>query len=642
VCLQEDVHIQEVFFDSGITQEDLTNASEWLRINRRLVAQYQKYVRAGSLRSSSGIDRAMTSLSTQYLDTLSQDITRLAQRGVLDLFVGREKELDELYRVFDSGSKNIILIGAPGVGVTALVEGLAEKIVGDDAPEYLKEKRIVSLSISQLLSGVSGSQAQQRLLQALYDAVQAKNVVVYIDNVHELAGVSSSQGFDLTGVLAEILQKNLLYCIVSTTPEQYAGVIEKTSLASFMRPIRLLEMDQQSAIQVLESKVGYVENKEGVIFSYQALKKIVEYTDRYMHDQAMPAKAIAIMQELGVFVRNQKGSGAVVTAEDVATLLTQKLGIPIVEASQAEASQLLNMEDILHERVIGQDEAVKAVAVALKRARTQLRDTKRPIASMLFLGSTGVGKTELTKAIAASYFGNEDAMVRLDMSEYQNTSDLNKMIGAATGTGGSQQGLLTEAVRRNPYTIVLLDEIEKAHPDILNLFLQVMEDGRLTDAAGKTVDFTNTIIIATSNAGSQYIQDSLQSGVALEGIKEELLGGRLREYFKPEFINRFDNVILFKQLSKDDVRAIAELMMRDVVVRLEEKGVHLVVTKEALFELAEKGYDPVYGARPLRRVIQDEVDNALAEFLLQGKLDRRDVVVLDAGMQLRIEKAKQL
>lgn len=643
VAYREDSFIQEILYDKNIEKDDFENGIEWIRITRALQDRYRRYASAGKFRNKHGIDRALTSMGTQFLNTISHDITRSAQQGYLDMIVGRDKEYNELYRIFTSGSRGVVFVGAPGVGKTALIEGLAQRIVGNDVPLFLKEHRVVMISVSQLIAGAGASEVQERLLHALGEAYKAKNVIVVFDNLHELVGVGAvGVGADMASILADVAQKNALYIIGLVSDREYTQYIEGTQLGSALRTIRVEEMSQQDAIVTLESKVLYVEARQQVAFSYQAVKAIVEYTHRYIHDQMLPSKAILVMEEVAVYVVQKKGRNAVVTREDVAELLTEKLGIPIREVSTEEANQLLDLEEMLQQRVIGQEDAVAAVATALRRARTALRDQNRPIASFLFLGSTGVGKTELTKAIADVYFGSVDSMVRFDMSEYQNMSDLYKLIGAPTGTGGSQEGLLTEAIRKNPYTIILLDEFEKAHTDILNVFLQVLDDGRLTDASGRTIDFTNAIIIATSNAGTEFIQDQIRAGTDITQIRQALFATVLQRYFKPELINRFDDVVVFRPLDQKSIVAIARLLLGRVVAQMEQKGITLRVTDAALEKLAQEGFDPVYGARPLRRVMQERLDAALAKYLLQGKLGRRDVVVYDVGGRITVEKADQL
>ncbi|TAL50675.1 ATP-dependent Clp protease ATP-binding subunit, partial [Patescibacteria group bacterium] len=359
----------------------------------------------------------------------------------------------------------------------------------------------------------------------------------------------------------------------------------------------------------------------------------------YMHETYLPKKAIEVARETALQVSQSRGKDALVTGEDVAQIVSSKTGIPTMSVAEDEKEKLLGLEEKMHGRVIGQDEAVSAVSSALRRARTELRSQARPIATFLFLGPTGVGKTELAKTVAETYFGSEDMMVRLDMSEYQDATSINRMLG----TPGSQSGgLLTEAVRKQPFAIVLLDELEKAHPDILNIFLQVFDDGRLTDSVGRTIDFTNTIIICTSNAGTQYIQDAVGRAEDLEVIKTHLVEEELRGIYRPEFLNRFDGIVVFKPLAQEDVVEITKLFMKAVASRLDPKGIGFRAEDAAVQDLAQRGFDPKFGARPLRRLVQEEVDNAIANALLQGEVRRRDTIVLTEGGKIRIEKGEDL
>jgi ATP-dependent Clp protease ATP-binding subunit ClpA len=390
----------------------------------------------------------------------------------------------------------------------------------------------------------------------------------------------------------------------------------------------------------MEANAGYWEAKYNVFFTYASLARAVDLADRYVHDQFLPEKAIHILEAVAAKVGsdNQKQPRVLVTPEQVADVVSATTNIPLSQVTAAESQRLLHLEEDLHRRIIGQDEAVKFVVSAMQRARTELRDKKRPIASLLFLGPTGVGKTELSKALAQSYFGSEERMIRLDMSEYQQGDSVARLIGVP---GSESGGLLTEAVRKQPFALVLLDEIEKAHPDILNIFLQVMEDGRLTDALGRTIDFTNIILIATSNASSAYIQEQVTKQIALETIKDSLIKDQLTKQFRAEFLNRFDGIVLFKPLTETELFDVAGLLLQQVAARLQAKGINLSITSEAQQEFAQQGFDPVFGARPLRRLIQDKVDNALAQYLLKGALGRRDKVILKAGGEIEVDKAEK-
>jgi ATP-dependent Clp protease ATP-binding subunit ClpC len=459
-----------------------------------------------------------------------------------------------------------------------------------------------------------------------------------ISDIEKITGLTagSEHTMDLSALLAEALSRGISFLIATTTPEAYAGAIESSSLGRFLQKVDVAEPDVSTTVNILESKMGGIENQNSVFFSFDALEKCVSLSDRYLHETYLPAKAIELAQEVALETRQKKGVNTMVVGDDVARVMAEKTGIPLTKVGEDEKEKLLHFEDRLHGRVIGQTEAVKTVAAALRRARAELRSGKRPIANFLFLGPTGVGKTELAKAVAETYFGNEKAMLRFDMSEYQDVASLHRLIGNPDSKEGGQ---LTEAVRREPFAIVLLDELEKAHPNILNLFLQVMDDGRLTDAAGRTIDFTNTILIATSNAGTTYIQEAVKEGRPLEEIKTRLLEQELKGIYRPEFLNRFDAVMVFKPLTLDDVRQIAYLMLKQVSERLEMKGFRFRAEDAAVEELAKKGFDPLFGARPLRRVIQDDVENAVANLLLTGGVKPRETIVLVASGQLEVEKA---
>ncbi len=640
--VRNDEYIMEVFMDIGITPEKIDNVIVWFRIQRKLKQQWQLYRTSSKLKSKTGLDRAMTAVQTPLLNQFSEDLTMLAKQGYLDISVDRDQEFSEIYRVLEGSSiKAVIMVGEPGVGKTAIIEGLAQKMIADDLPDFLQDKRLVSLSIPKLVAGASISQVQERLYICFNEIARAGNVILYIDNIHDLIAMSGGSG--LIEVLAEALSKNLFILISGSTSANYTSYIERSNLGNIIKKIEIKEPELNGAIQIIEGKAGYIENKNNVFLTYDALESAVKLTDRFIHDQFLPYKAITLLEEVAVWARKTKGANCLVTGNDVATLMSEKIGMKVTQITEGESEKLLKLEEIIHERMIDQEEAVSAVANSLRRARAELRETTRPIANLLFLGPTGVGKTELAKTIAEVYFGNEENMVRVDMSEYQEASAVNRLIGAPPGYAGSGGGgILTEAVRKKPYCIVLLDELEKAHPDILNLFLQVMDDGRLTDSSGRTIDFTNVILIATSNAQTNFIQQQLAAGLTVEAIKRQLLETELKQYFKPEFINRFDNIIIFKPLGLEEVIKITGLMLARVAQAMEAKGINFQATEEAVRELAQIGFDPQYGARPLRRAIQDHVDNALANYLITGKIGRRDVAILEKGGVIRVEKAREL
>lgn len=637
--------VREILDDLGITHQHVVNVATWVRVREELRERYRRYRSRNALRPKAGMNRAMTAIATPILDAFGEDLTAFAAAGAMGPVVDRTREFRELFRIFESGRRGVVLVGEAGVGKSAIIEGLADRMAADDVPELLKDKRLVRLSVARLTSGAAPATAQERLMVALSEAGRSKNIVLVVEQLEHLVGVASggASAIDLGDVLATEMERTGLVLVGATTPDAYRQFIERSPLGGLLERIPIEEPEGDDAIQIIEARSIIVEAQQKAFFSYGAIEACVKLSDRYLHDRYLPEKAINLMEEVATMVRTSRGERQIVTAQDVAKVLEEKTGIPAAQVTEDEAQKLLHLEEEMHGRIIGQDEAVKMIAAALRRARVELREGKRPIATFLFLGPTGVGKTELAKTVAATYFGSEEAMVRLDMSEYQDASSVSRLIGAAPGYSGAEAGgQLTEAVRRNPFTLVLLDELEKAHADILNLFLQVFEDGRLTDSAGRTVDFTNAIIIATSNAGTPYIQQAVGEGKTVEQVKQALLETELRGIFRPEFLNRFDGVIVFTPLTQEQVLQIARLMLAKVGKQLEAKGIHLKVTDAAASELAIAGFDPLFGARPLRRVIQERVQDALATFLLQNKLGRRDTAVLDAGGKITIEKAEAL
>ncbi|MEK7569871.1 MAG: ATP-dependent Clp protease ATP-binding subunit [Patescibacteria group bacterium] len=639
VALGHDPVVADILADLAIDEQKLRNVVAWIAISRRMSRSYQRWRGQARYRGKGGMNRAFTAIATPMLDQYSHDLTELARSGALARCIGREREFEEIFRVFESGRSNPLLVGLPGVGKTAIVDGLAYRMVADDVPPVLQDKRLVSLSVASLV-GAAGRQGEleERFTIILNEVVRSGNILLYIDNIQNLMGLTTEGGsrLDLAEILAQALGHQAFLCIATTNPTDEHRYVERSGLASTLQRVPINEVDTNGAIQILEGKVGAAEHKQEVLFSYDAIERAVTLSQRYIHDRYLPEKAVSLAEEAAVYVRKTRGKGSIISGEDVAAIVSERTNVPVTQVTEAETAKLLHLEEHIHERVVGQDEAVKAVSASLRRARAELRDAKRPIANFLFLGPTGVGKTELAKAVAEVYFGDEQSMIRLDMSEYQVQSSLGRLIGTAEGEGG----FLTEAVRKNPFTMLLLDELEKAHPDILNVFLQVMDDGRLTDSTGRTVDFTNVILIATSNAGTPIIQAGIDAGEPLEHIKQRLVTQELGQHFRPEFLNRFDGIIVFTPLDFEQVIAITRLMLAQLAKLLKDKGVQLQVSEAAIIELAQTGFDPQFGARPLRRALQEHVDNALANALLTGELARRDIAILEPGGKIRVEKAK--
>ncbi len=635
-----ETHAADILYDLKIETKKMRHVSSWLAINKQLSLRRKNFQYKARFKPKSGLDRAMTAVATPFLNSFSEDLTALAREGSLSPCIARNKELEEIVRIMEGGRQNALLVGQTGVGVSTIVNGLAWRMVEEDVPSSLQDKRLVGLKLSSLVAGAKErGEIEERLKHLVWEVVQAGNIILFIDHLHNLVGMRSGEGssFDISVQLIDYLSKHLFMAIGATTPLQYRRIIEKSGLPSVFTRVEIDEMDRDQAIRVLEAKAGAMEHKNRVYFTYDSIAKTVDLSVRFIHDDFLPQKAVNLLQETAIFVQSIKGEGHIVRDEDVAYIVSEKIDMPLTQVTQSEKDKLLNLEGLIHERIVGQEEAVVAVARALRRSRAELRDIQKPIANFLFLGPTGVGKTELAKTVAQVYFGHEKDMVRIDMSEYQQKSAIDRLIGSLDLEQG---GLLSEGVRRNPFSVVLLDELEKAHPDILNLFLQVMDEGYFTDSIGRKIDFSNCVIIATSNAGTSYIQESLKQGMPIEEIRKHLINEELSRYYRPEFLNRFDSIVVFKPLSFEEIKKITRLLLKKVIKRLKVKGIKLKVTDAAVEDLAREGFDPLFGARPLKRAIQNQVDNALAKTLLQGDISRRDQVVLDKGGRITIKKAR--
>lgn len=644
VAIGQSPLVADVLEELEIKPQALDNVTSWYSLRRKLLQVRARQSRAAAFRPRHALDRTYSAVATPFLNRVAQNLTSLAVRGYLMPCLGREREIEELYRIIEGGQTSVVMVGEPGMGRSFIIKGIAQAMAAEEVPALLQDKHLLLLSTAQLLSGAGPAEAGERMIRLVNEAVHAGNIILAIEDIHQIVGLDSGSGRELSlgDVLASAITNNGLIVLGTTTNSDWRDTVERSSLGQAMQRVQINELDENSSIQVLETWAPGIEHQHHVYFTYGALEQAVGLAKRYLPDRYLPEKAITLIEEVAIYARERTGKQGLVTAEHVAQVIANKVHVPVTQITAGESQKLLKLEQILHERIVGQDEAVKLVSAALRRARVNLRDQKRPVASFLFLGPTGVGKTELAKVVANEYFGGEEKMIRLDMSEYQTAESLYRLVGAPGGVGDAK-GLLTEAVHKTPYTLLLLDELEKAHLDILNVFLQVLDDGRLTDATGRTVDFTNTIIIATSNAATGFIQEQMQKNIPLDSIRRSLLQeGVLQQFFRPEFLNRFDAIVVFKPLELNEVKQIAQLMIDKLARELEVKGVHLKASPEAINELAVKGFDPLYGARPLRRLIQDNVDSALATHLLTGKLARRDVVVLEPGGVIRVEKADKL
>ena len=638
VIVAQEGPVKEILYDLEIGIQEVKNVCLWIEVNEELRMAGRRFRGRAALRPKGAAGRVMTGVATPILDRFSHDLTELARLGYLTSCMDREKEMAAMFRVIE-GRKSVCLVGPPGVGRTTLINGLARRMVTEDVPEILQDKRLVSLSLPSLVAGASRpGEVEQRVQTIMNEIIRAGNVALFIKGIHSIVGVKTVKGgTDVADMLVSYLKQGFLTLVSTSNPQDFRRYIEQSPLAEVLHRVNIEEPDTNTTIQILEAQAGRIEYRHRVYFSYQALARAAELSERFLHERYQPEKAITLAEEAAIYAQKIRGKNTIVQAEDVAEIIAQKTKVPVTKVTEKERAKLLNLEDQIHQRIIDQDEAVDAVASALRRSRAELRDVKRPIVNLLFLGPTGVGKTELAKTVAAVYFGSEERMIRLDMSEYQQVDSIGRLIGTPDG---KTYGFLTEAVRKAPFSLLLLDEIEKAHPDILNIFLQVMDDGRLTDNLGRVIDFTNIILIGTSNAGTSFIQEAITKGKKVKDIKQILIREKLKSYFRPEFLNRFDDIIVFKPLGMEEIKQIAKLLLAKLQKQLSEKGITLEATDEAIAELAQAGFDPIFGARPLRRAIQGRINNALANFMLGGKIGRRDIAILEPGGKITIKKAE--
>jgi ATP-dependent Clp protease ATP-binding subunit ClpC len=596
----------------------------------------------------------------KFLEEFGRNLTNEAKDGKLDPVVGRANEIGRVVQILGRRTKNNpVLLGEPGVGKTAIAEGLALRIVEGDLPEILHDKQVISLDMGSLLAGTRfRGDFEERVKGIIEEVREAGNIILFIDEIHTLVGAGALGGaMDAANMLKPALARGEIQCLGATTLDEYRKHIERdAALERRFQPVMVGEPSVDETIEILSGLRTTYEDFHKVKYSEKAIQAAATLSDRYITDRFLPDKAIDLLDEAGSRThlrysqQNKARSGdvpginpeslvPVVDEEEIAQIVASWTGVPVTKLTETQSENLLNLEARLHERIIGQDEAVKAVSRAIRRARVNLKNPNRPIASFLFAGPTGVGKTELTKALARFLFGSEEMMIRLDMSEFMESHTISKLIGSPPGyVGYDEGGQLTEAVRRKPYTVVLFDEIEKAHPDVFNLLLQLLEDGRLTDAKGRTVDFKNTLIILTSNIGSKAIEKG-GSGLGFEmtGDSEEArynqirarVNDELKGYFRPEFLNRLDDTIVFRPLTRPEVGSIAAILVSDIAGQLAERGITLEVTEAFTSLVVNEGYDPSYGARPLRRALTRRLEDSLAEAMLSGEVKEGDLAIVD-------------
>lgn len=652
-------------------------------------------------KSSNSVNENYDSKETKNIDKFGRDLTNMASMDKLDPVIGRDKEIQRVIQILSRRTKNNpCLIGEAGVGKTAIAEGLAQKIIEGNIPEILKGKRLISLDMASMLAGSKyRGDFEERIKSVMNEIKEAKNIIIFIDELHTIIGAGASEGaVDASNILKPALARGEIQVIGATTSDEYKKFIEKDgALERRFQSILVEEPSEEDAIEILKGLRDKYEAHHRIKISDKSIEAAVKMSARYITERFLPDKAIDLIDEAASKIRIESitppeklkeieeniektikekeeaisiedfenaaklrdeenklkkilkdessswrggkiSSADELSEEDIAEIIGSWTGIPISKLTEEDSKRLLNLEKILHSRVIGQNEAIKSISSAIRRARVGIKDPKKPIGSFIFLGPTGVGKTELTKALAESVFGDENAMIRIDMSEYMEKHTVSRLIGSPPGyVGYDEGGQLTDKVKRRPYSVVLFDEIEKAHPDVFNILLQILDDGRLTDGKGKTINFKNTIIIMTSNVGASTIKKQKTLGFSLEENKEEdeyekmkdnvLI--ELKRTFRPEFLNRLDDIIVFHNLSKQDIRKIVDILAKDIINRLNNLDINIDITEKALNKIADKGYDPEFGARPLKRAIQKMIEDKISEELLKENIKAGDNIIID-------------
>ncbi len=630
---EHDKNFREVLFNNNLETHDVDHVISWDDFITYEAEWKRKFWKLDNLLRKPGIGKHWAAGYTINVDRYAMDVTKLIEKKDLSLHViGRKKEIESMERILSRrGENNVLLIGKAGGGRSTIVYTFAKKVLEGRSVSFLNHKRVLELNMSALLAGLKTSGEILERLQIIFsEAIYAGNIILIIDNIHSYIGKQEGVGgLDISSALIPYLGSPSLQVIGITTYEGFHRNIETNpAILNLFEKIEVGEPSKEETMFILEDLLPGFEKQYGLKVGYKGLKAIVDFTDRFIQDAPFPEKAIDFLGEVMVYVRTKTRS-KVVLPEHAAQIISQKTKIPAGEIQRAEREKLLNLEAFLHRRIIDQEEAVKFLADAMRRTRAGVAQQDKPIGTFLFLGPTGVGKTETSKALSEAYFGSEKRMIRLDMSEYQGLESIDRLIGSPDG---SEQGLLTNAIRENPFSLLLLDEIEKTHPKVLNLFLQVLDEGRLTDNLGRTVSFRNSIIIGTSNAGAEFIRKYVEkkAGYAYSFFKKELTEYLLSNgLFKPEFLNRFDAVIVFKPLTKENLIDVAILMLQKLNKRLVEgKGIQFIVTKELAEQIAKLGYHPEFGARPMNRVIQDRVESKIATRILQGDLKRGDIIDL--------------
>ena len=625
-----DLIFKKILIDTGLKTQDIENLTWWFESLKERITERKKFWEWKNLIKKCSLAKEWTAGYTLTLDQFSSDWTEIIRRRGPEEIIGSEDEIENIERILSQPEvHNVLLIGEPGTGRKSVIHNLTQRILfGQSLPE-INYKRVVALDIVSILTHCQSFEEVESTLETVFqEAVSAGNVILIIDEFYSFVAQSSGKPgtVDISPILLRYLPLPNFRIIGITSHLGMHLFIEKNpTILNYMATVEVNELTEQETIRLLEDEVLVFEQKYKKFISYPAIRNIVDYSNRYIQNVPFPKKALDLLEDVVVYTTRYTES-KVVLPEYVSKMVSKKTDIPVGQLEVKEKETLLNLENLIHQRIINQEEAVKEVSTALRRARAQVTVRKGPMGTFLFLGPTGVGKTETSKALAEVYFGSENKMIRLDISEFQNITDIPHLIGST-----EEEGFLTTKVREAPFSLILLDEIEKAHPNILNLFLQVLDEGFLTDGLGRKVDFKNSIIIATSNAGYQIILEALKQKTEWAEVKQKILDYLFEKaVFRPEFINRFDAVVVFKPLSKENLLDIAELMLQALKKNLKDKGIEFIITREIKEKIVELGYSPVFGAREMRRVIQDKIENVLASALLSGELKRGDQVEIDS------------
>ncbi len=612
-------YLKDLFSDKGMESRDIRNLADWIYKTRKVESDRRKFWKWKNLIKKGSLAKDWASGYTILLDRYSVDWTKNFKKTGFPEIIGHKEEISAMERILSrERGNNVLLVGESGVGRKSLAQDLARKsFYGESLPE-VNHKRIVEFDIPFLLASVSNRDEMEKILERIFSEVaESGNTILVIPEIHDFLGAAPSPGrIDISGMLMSYLSLPQFQIIGITDYAGYRRSVDNSSVAPFFEKIEVSEMSNEDVIRHLQNISLNLEHKYRKLVSYPAIKEIVNYCAKYIPSKPFPEKAVELLDEAMTYLVQNKEN--VLLPEHVAKLISRKTNIPVGAMEEREKEVLLNLEGLIHEKVVNQEEAVREVSSALRRSRSEISSGTKPMGTFLFLGPTGVGKTETAKALTEVYFGSAKKMIRIDMSEFQNLNDIPRLIGSA-----EYEGILTTGMKEEPFSLLLLDELEKAHPDILNLFLQVLDEGHITDGMGRKVDFKNSIVIATSNAGSAMILENIDRGLDWTNLKEKLLNHLFStSIFRPEFINRFDSVVLFSPLSRENLLDISHLMLEKIAIKIKEKNMEFIITEELKAKIVDIGYDPKFGAREIKRVIQNKVENALASALIAGKLEK--------------------